>query len=73
MLKLFWSNCGKAINPSVLTKFRDAVKHRREKAQMLFSTECFGTSQYLSVNSKNLYHGTKSNILQRIEPSEQPS
>ena len=53
-----------------LTKLRDAVRHRREKAEMLFSTEIFGISQCLSINGHNIYHGTKSNILQRFKPTE---
>ena len=53
-----------------LTKLRDAVRHRHEKAEMLFSTEIFGISQCLLINGHNLYHGTKSNILQRFKPTE---
>ena len=56
----------------LLTKLRDAVRHRREKAEILFSTEIFGISQCLSVNEHNLYHGTKSNILQRFKPTKFP-
>ena len=55
-----------------LTKLRDAVRHRREKAEILFSTEIFGISQCLSVNEHNLYHGTKSNILQGFKPTKFP-
>ena len=39
---------------------------------MLFKTEIFGTSQCLSINSETLYHGTKSNILQRFEKTNCP-
>ena len=56
----------------LLTKLRDAVRHRREKAEILFSTEIFGISQCLSVNEHNLYHGTKSNILQGFKPTKFP-
>ena len=55
-----------------LTKLRDAVRHCREKAEMLLSTEIFGISQCLSINGHNLYHGRKSNILQRFKPTEFP-
>ena len=59
----------KRLTAQFLTKLRDVVKHRREKAEMLFSTEIFGISQCLSINGHNLYHGTKSNILQRFKPT----
>ena len=39
---------------------------------MLFSTETFGISQCLSINGHNLYHGTKSNILQIFKITEFP-
>ena len=55
-----------------LNKLRDAVRHCREKAEMLLSTEIFGISQCLSINGHNLYHGRKSNILQRFKPIEFP-
>ena len=58
----------KRLATQFLTKLRDAVKHRREKAEMLFSSEIFGISQCFSINGHNLYHGTKSNILQRFKP-----
>ena len=51
---------------------RDAVRHRHEKAEMLFSTEIFVISQCLSINGHNLYHGTKSNILQKLKLPEFP-
>ena len=53
-----------------LTKLRDAVRHRREKAERLFSTEIFSIFQCLSIIGHNLHHGTKSNILQRFKPTE---
>ena len=62
----------KRFTTQFLTKLRDAARHRREKAEMLFSTEIFGISQCLSINGHNLYHGTKSNTLQRFEPTEFP-
>ena len=62
----------KRLTTQFLTKLRDAVRHRREKAEMLFSTEIFGVSQCLSINGYNLYLGTKSNILQRFKPTEFP-
>ena len=55
----------KRLTTQFVTKLRDAVRHRREKAEMLLSTEIFGISQCLSINGHNLYHGTKSNILQK--------
>ena len=62
----------KRLTPEFLTKLRDAITYRRDKAKELFSTEIFGSSQCLSLNKNNLYHGTKSNILQRIESTELP-
>ena len=61
---------GKCLTTQFLTKWRDAVRHRREKAEILFSTEIFGISQCLSINGHNIYHGTKSNIQQRFKPTE---
>ena len=62
----------KRLTTQFVTKLRDAVRHHREKAEMLFSTEIFGIFQCLSINGHNLYHGTKSNILQRFKPIEFP-
>ena len=39
---------------------------------MLFKTEIFNTAQSISIDSTNLYHGSKSNILQRLEKSPAP-
>ena len=62
----------KRLTTQFLTKLRDAVSHRRKKAEMLFSTEIFGIFQCLSINGHNLYHGTKSSMLQRFKPTEFP-
>ena len=62
----------KRLSLPFLTKLRAAITYRRNHAQMLFKTEIFGTSQCLSINSETLYHGTKSNILQRFEKTNCP-
>ena len=66
--KLYEHTADKCLTTQFLIKLRDAVKHRREKAEMLFSSEIFGISQCFSINVHKLYHGTKSNILQRFKP-----
>ena len=53
-----------------LTKLRAAITYRRQHARLLFQTEIYDVSQSLSVNMTDMYHGTKSSILQRIEPTE---
>ena len=40
---------------------------------MLFKTEIFNTAQSLSIDSTNLYHESKSNILPRLEKSPAPA
>ena len=62
----------KRLTTQFLNKLRDVVRNRREKAEMLFSTEIFGICQCFSINGYNLCHGTKSNILQRFKPTEFP-
>ena len=62
----------KRLTQPFLVKLRAAIQYRRDHAKMLFKTEIFGTSQCLSINSTNMYHGTKSNVLQRIPKSNAP-
>ena len=70
--KQYGQTADKRLTTQFLTKSRDAVRHHCENVEMMFSTEIFGTSQCLSINRHNLYHGTKSNILQRFKPTEFP-
>ena len=51
---------------ATLSKLREAVHLRKDKATELFSTELFGVSQCIAENSNSLYHGTKSDILKRF-------
>ena len=60
------------LNLPFLTKLRSAITYRRIHAQKLFATELFGTSQYLLIDHKTLYHGTKADILRRFEKVPYP-
>ena len=40
---------------------------------MLFRTEIYNVAQSLSTDSTTLYHGTKSNVIQRLEKSSAPT
>jgi len=56
----------KRLTNSFTTKLRAAITYRRQHAKILFSSEIYGYSQCLSSDSLDMYHGTKSSILQRF-------
>ena len=56
----------KQLSIAFLTKLRATIYRR---AKMLFKTEIFNTAQSLSIDSTNLYHGSKLNILEWLEKS----
>ena len=64
----------KRLNQAFITKLRSAIQYRREHAKRLFSSEIYNYAQSLSDDGSDLYHGTKSNILQRFDktPAKQP-
>ena len=66
------SAVGKRLSSELLTKLRDAINYRREQVQELFNNEILGFSQCLSING-DIYHGTKSNLLQRFETTDPPA
>ena len=57
----------KRLSPAFITKPRPAVTYRREHAKLLFSSEIYDYCQSLSEDGSDLYHGVKSNILNRFE------
>ena len=57
----------KRLNQAFLNKLRAAITYRRQHAKILFSSEIYGFAQSLSADGSDLYHGTKSSILQRFE------
>ena len=59
----------KRLTNSFTTKLRSAITYRRQHAKMLFSSEIYGYSQSLSSDGLDIYHGTKSSILQRFNTS----
>ena len=61
------SSGDKRLSPTFITKLRSAITYRREHAKLLFSSEIYDYSQSLSENGSDLYHGVKSNILNRFE------
>ena len=65
----------KRLNQAFLTKLRAAIQYRRQHAKLLFSSEVYNYSQSLSEDGSDLYHGTKSSILQRfdITPAKPPT
>ena len=65
----------KRLTSNFFTKHRAALQYRKDHAKLLFKTAIFNYSQALSVDSTNLYHGTKSDILRRFSesPFQQPS
>ena len=62
----------KRLCSSFLTKLRGAIVYRRPHAQLLFSTEIFGTAQSLSISDTTSYQGTKSTLLKRFLSCEVP-
>ena len=62
----------KRLNQAVLTKLRSALQYRRDHAKLLFASEIY-YSQSLSDDGSDLYHGTKSTILQRFDKSSVPT
>ena len=63
----------KRLNQTFLTKLRAAITYRRQHAKLLFSSEIYNYAQSLSNDGSDLYHGTKSSILQRFEKTSAPS
>lgn len=55
------------LNQATLTKLRSAITYRREQSKVLFSSEIYGYCQSLSENGSDLYHGSKSSMLNRFE------
>ena len=50
-----------------ITKLRSAFTNRREYAKLFFSSEIYDYCQSLPEGDFDLYHGAKSNILNRFE------
>ena len=61
----------KRLSQPFLTKLRAALQYRRGHAKLLFASEIF-YAQSLSEDGSDLYDGTKSTILQRIEKMPAP-
>ena len=55
------------LNQATLKKLRSAITYRREQSKVLFSSEIYGYCQSLSENGSDLYHGSKSSMLNRFE------
>ena len=61
------SSVVKRLSPAFITKLRLAVTYRCEHDKLLFSSEIYDYCQSLSEDGSDLYHGVKSNILNRFE------
>ena len=55
------------MNSTLVAKLRSAAQYRKEEVKNVFNSDIFGIAQSLSVDSKNLYHGRKSELLSRFE------
>ena len=64
----------KRLTSDFFTKLRAALQYRKDHAKLLLKTAIFIYSQTLSVDSTNLYYGTKLDILRRFSesPLQQP-
>ena len=61
------SSVDKRLSPTFITKLRSAITYRRKHAKLMFSSEIYDYCQSLSEDGSDLYHGVKSNILNRFE------
>ena len=61
------SSVDKRLSPAFITKLRSAITYRRKHAKLMFSSEIYDYCQSLSEDGSDLYHGVKSNILNRFE------
>lgn len=63
----------KRLNHDVLTKLRGALQHRPNHVKLLFSSEIYYSQSLSNNDGSDLYHGTKSTILQKFDKSSIPA
>ena len=57
---------------AMVTKLRAACVVRQKHAEIFFKSEIFDIAQSISTDNRSLYHGSKSDILKRLEKETQP-
>ena len=58
-----------ALTTTMMSKLRSCYEYRRENVYDTFKYELFGIAQSIADGELNLYHGKKSDILKRLEPT----
>ena len=60
------------VTQAMVTKLRAACVAQQEHAEIFFESEIFDIAQSISTDNRSLYHGSKSDILKRLEKETQP-
>ena len=62
-----------SLTAAIISKIKSSYQFRREEVCNLFKEELFQRAHSISEDENTLYHGTKSDILKRLNFTEKPN
>ena len=67
------SKVEQSLTAAIISKIKSSYQFRREEVCNLFKEELFQRAHSISEDENTLYHGTKSDILKRLNSTEKPN
>ena len=67
------SKVEQSLTPAIISKTKSSYQFRREEVCNLFKEVLFQRAHSISEDENTLYHGTKSDILERLNSTEKPN
>ena len=67
------SKVEQSLTPAIISKTKSSYQFRREEVCNLFKEELFQRAHTISEDENTLYHGTKFDILKRLNSTEKPN